>query len=207
MKNRPIELSYLTVDLFKKTRLIETKVRWLIRGQLSIKPGTVQCFDLFIKDGDAIMPAQTATLTPHQQRVLIPRAREAKGTFSVILDSQNIDIQTITIVNDPSQRILGITGRNTEGQKTVREIYIQFADHTPANTTFDLAQSEFTDTRIWLSLKTATETYAVRGVIGTLSIQQISPQLIKVQGFAVATTEKAPNQKVHALIIDFDIHT
>lgn len=153
------------------------------------------------------MPAQTATLTPHQQSVLFPRAREAAGTFSVFLDGQDIDIQTITIVNDPSQRILGITGRNTEGQDTVREIYIQFADHTPAGTTLNLAQSEFTPTRIWLSVKTATETYAVRGIIGTLSIHQISPQLIKVQGSAVATTDTDPNGNKHDLIINFDIHT
>jgi hypothetical protein len=153
------------------------------------------------------MPAQTATLTPHQQSVLIPRAREAQGTFSVFLNSNPLSIQTITIVNDPSQRILGITGRNTEGSDTVREIYIQFADHTPAGTTYSLAESEFTSTRIWLSVKTATESYAVRGVLGTLNIQQISPHLIKVQGSAVVTTDSDPHGNVHSLIINFDIHT
>lgn len=153
------------------------------------------------------MPAQTATLTPHQQSVLFPRAREAEGTFSVFLDAQEISVQTITIVNDPSQRILGITGRNTEGQDTVREIYIQFADHTPAGTTFDLKTSEFTSTRLWLSIKTATDTYVVRGVIGSLSIQQIFPQLIKVQGSAVVTTDTNPSGAVHSLVVNFDIHT
>lgn len=153
------------------------------------------------------MPAQTATLTPHQQSVLFPQPREAEGTFSVFLDGQKIDIQTISIVNDPSQRILGITARNTEGQDTVREIYIQFADHTPAGTTFNLAESEFTSTRIWLSVKTATEPYSVRGIVGTLSIQQISPQLIKVQGSAVVKTDTDPNGQIHDLIINFDIHT
>ena len=153
------------------------------------------------------MPAQTATLTPHQQSVLIPQAREAKGTFSVSLDNENIKIQTITIVNDPSQRILRITGRNTVDDDTVRTIDIEFADHTPAGTTFNLAESEFTPTRIWLSVKTANEHYAVRGTIGTLSIQQISPQLIKVQGSAVVTTETDPNGEIHSLVINFDIHT
>ncbi|MGH2419068.1 hypothetical protein EJ576_27110 [Pseudomonas sp. C 49-2] len=153
------------------------------------------------------MPAQTATLTPHQQSVLFPQPREAVGTFSVFLDSQEIDIQTITVVNDPSQRILRITGRNTVGHDTVRTIDIEFADHTPAGTTFNLAESEFTPTRIWLSFKTATESYVVRGVIGTLSIQQISPQLIKVQGAAVARTDTDPNGQEHDLIINFDIHT
>ncbi|ROM48181.1 hypothetical protein BK649_19915 [Pseudomonas canadensis] len=153
------------------------------------------------------MPAQTATLTPHQQSVLFPRPREAVGTFSVFLDGQEINIQTITVVNDPSQRILRINGRNTVGQDTVREIDIEFADHTPAGTTFNLAESEFTPTRIWLSVKTATESYVVRGVTGTLSIQQISPQLIKVQGAAVARTDTDPNGQEHDLIINFDIHT
>lgn len=153
------------------------------------------------------MPAQTATLNSHQQSVLIPWALEAAGTFSVFLDGQDIDIQTITIVNDPSQRILRITGRNTVGQDTVREIDIEFADHTPAGTTFILEDTEFTSTRIWLSVKTATESYAVRGVNGTLSIQQISPQEIKVQGAAVARTDTDPNGQKHDLIINFDIRT
>lgn len=153
------------------------------------------------------MPAQTATLTPHQQSVLFPQPREAEGTFSVFLDGQKIDIQTITIVNDTSLRILRITGRNTEGQDTVRKIDIEFAEHTPAGTTFILAESEFTSTRIWLSVKTATESYAVRGMTGTLSIQQISPQLIKVQGAAVARTDTDPNEQKHDLIINFDVHT
>lgn len=153
------------------------------------------------------MPAQTATLTPHQQSVLIPRPRNAKGTFSVFLDSQEIDIQTITIVNDTSQRILRITGRNTVGHDTVRTIDIEFADHTPAGTTLNLAENYSPPTRIWLSVKTANEHYAVRGTIGTLSIQQISPQLIKVQGSAVVTTETDPNGEIHSLVINFDIHT
>ncbi|WP_426108577.1 hypothetical protein [Pseudomonas sp. TWR1-1-4] len=153
------------------------------------------------------MPAQTATLTPRQQSVLYPWPLKAEGTFSVFLDGQAIDIQTITIVNDPSQHILRITGRNTVGQDTVREIDIEFADHTPPGTTFNLAQSEFTPTRIWLSVKTATESYAVRGMTGTLSIQQISPQLIKVQGAAVARTDTDPNGQEHDLIINFNIHT
>ena len=153
------------------------------------------------------MPAQTATLNSHQQSVLIPWALEAAGTFSVFLDGQDIDIQTITIVNDPSQRILRITGRNTVGHDTVRTIDIEFADHTPAGTTFNLAESEFTSTRIWLSVKTPDKPYAVRGIVGTLSIQQISPQLIKVQGAAVARTDTDPNGQEHDLIINFDIHT
>ncbi|HJH19185.1 hypothetical protein PSH76_14550 [Pseudomonas sp. FP215] len=153
------------------------------------------------------MPAPTATPTSHQQSVLFPRALEAEGTFSVFLDGQSIEIKTINIVNDPFQRILGITGRNTEGQDTVREIYIQFADHTPAGTTFNLAQSEFTSTRIWLSVKTPDKPYAVRGIVGTLSIQKIFPHLIKVQGAAVATTDTDANGQIHDLIINFDIHT
>ena len=89
----------------------------------------------------------------------------------------------------------------------MREIYIQFADHTPAGTTFNLAQSEFTSTRIWLSVKTPDKPYAVRGIVGTLSIQKIFPHLIKVQGAAVATTDTDANGQIHDLIINFDIHT
>lgn len=153
------------------------------------------------------MSAQSAMLTQHQQRVLFPKSRNAEGSYTAFIDTHAVTIQTKEIVHDRSAGIFRITGRNAEGSDTVRTIDIEFADDTPAGTNFNLAQSEFTKTRVWYSVKSPTANYAVGVIQGSLSIQQISAQGIHIQAACGGVTDKNPLGSTHSLIVNFDLHT
>lgn len=153
------------------------------------------------------MSAYNATLTPHQQRVLFPKSRSMEGSFTAFIDTLSVNIQTTSIVHDTTEQIFGITGRNAEGQDTVRELYIQFPDNTPAGTNFRLEESEFTKVRVWYSVKSPTANYSVRVIQGSLSIQQIAPQVIHIQGACGGATDTNPSGNTHSVVINFDLRT
>ncbi|WP_042944603.1 hypothetical protein [Pseudomonas lactucae] len=154
------------------------------------------------------MSAQLAMLTPHQAQILFPKPRIGQGSFTTSVDSHTIPIQTKDVVHDTEKRIFGITGRNADAlSNTVRTVYIQFPDDTPAGTVFHLAEGEFTNIRVWFTVDTALNKYAVRVITGTLSIQEISTRGIHIAGACSGRTERNPSGKSHEMVINFDLKT
>ncbi|MGC6370146.1 hypothetical protein [Pseudomonas sp. K2I15] len=152
------------------------------------------------------MSAQQQQLTPAQQRLLRPKALTAEGRFTASVDSIILNPQTKTVVHDYDLGIYGINGRYADNSVTIKEFYIQLPDDIETGKIIQLEDSEFTKVRIWYSVKSPTEHYAVRCITGELVIQRLTAGIISISGSVInGTTETDPHGNSHALALFFDL--
>lgn len=151
------------------------------------------------------MSAQAQQLTPAQQKRLQPRALTAEGLYTVSVDSILLYPQTKTVVRDFDQGIYVINGRHADNSVTIKEFYIQVPDDIQMDKIIRLEDSEFTKVRVWYSVKSPTEHYAVRCIQGELVIQGLVEGIIKIKGQVIGNTEKDPHGNPHSLAIFFDL--
>ncbi|NWC94228.1 MULTISPECIES: hypothetical protein [unclassified Pseudomonas] len=151
------------------------------------------------------MSAQAQQLTPAQQKRLLPRALTATGIFNAAVDRIVTNPQTKTVVHDFDEGIYAINGRYADNSVTIKEFYIQIPDDTETDKIIRLEDTEFTKVRVWYSVKSPTEHYAVRCISGELVIQALVSGIIKVSGRLVGQTETDPHGNPHELVLVFDL--
>ncbi|WP_226478414.1 hypothetical protein [Pseudomonas sp. MWU16-30323] len=151
------------------------------------------------------MSAQAHQLTPAQQKRRQPRARTATGLCTVSVDSIILHPQTKTVVHDFAQGIYVINGRHADNSVTIKEFYVQVPDNIEMDKIIRLEDSEFTKVRVWYSVKSPTEHYAVRCIQGELVIEGLVEGIIKIKGQVIGNTEKDPHGNPHSLAIIFDL--
>lgn len=151
------------------------------------------------------MSAQAQQLTRAQQKRLQPRALTAIGDYTVSVDSIFLFPQTKTLVRDFDHGIYVINGRHADSSVTIKEFYIQVPDDIEMDKIIRLEDSEFTKVRVWYSVKSPTEHYAVRCIRGELVINGLVEGIIKIKGQVIGDTEKDPHGNPHSLAILFDL--
>lgn len=75
------------------------------------------------------MTANAQQLSPEQQKLLRPKALNATGTFNALIDTVQVDFQTLTLVHDREQAIYRLIARHADNSVTVTKITIELPNN------------------------------------------------------------------------------
>lgn len=169
------------------------------------EPPSTSVTRTIISDGEAIMTVLAQPLTLAQQKALRPKQITATGLFEAKVDLSPIEFQTTTVVHDFEQAVYRINGRHADNSVTIKEIFIQIPDNVRVGQEIDLAKQEFTNVKVWYSVKLPQDHYTVSAIEGTLIIRGLAAGVIKIRGTLHATTDHDVNGHAHVLDVDFDL--
>lgn len=151
------------------------------------------------------MPAQQQQLTYAQQAALRPKRLQATGTFSARIDRTPVLFQTTTLQHNYEHKLISLNARHADNSVTIKEIHIQLPDNVRANEVIHLDEQEFTDVKVWYSIKTPSDPHIMSCIAGTLTIDSVSTTAIKLKGSLRATTDTDPQNNTHTVDVDFDL--
>jgi len=151
------------------------------------------------------MTAQQQQLTSAQQKILYPKPLNATGKFNAKVDDIPLDVQTKTLTHDFDRAFYGITGRHADNSVTVKEFYIQLPDNIEVDKIFRLEDSELTKIRVWYTVKSPTDHYAVECINGILTVRELNHKDLKIVCAVIGDTNTDPHGNTHNLNIELNL--
>lgn len=140
-----------------------------------------------------------------QQNAPYPRALTATGTFHALIDTIQVDFQTLTLVHDLDSAIYRLVDRHADNAVTVIKITIELPDTVRQGQVLDLSKWVSNKVNVWYAVKSPTIHYVVRCSEGTLVINNLQAGIVKISGALGGTTDEDVNGNTHALDINFDL--
>ncbi|ETK17782.1 hypothetical protein H097_14051 [Pseudomonas sp. FH4] len=151
------------------------------------------------------MTANAQQLSPEQQKLLRPKALNATGTFNALIDTVQVDFQTLTLVHDREQAIYRLIARHADNSVTVTKITIELPNNLRPGQVIQLDQWMSNKVNAWYAVKSPTTHYIVRCSTGTLILGSLQAGVIKISGTLDGTTDKDINGNTHTLKVEFDL--
>lgn len=151
------------------------------------------------------MTANAQQLSPEQQKLLRPKALNATGTFNALIDTVQVDFQTLTLVHDREQAIYRLIARHADNSVTVTKITIELPNNLRPGQVIQLDQWRSNKVNAWYAVKSPTTHYIVRCSTGTLILGSLQAGTIKISGTLDGITDKDVNGNTHTLKVEFDL--